>query len=115
MAVGVSANLVPLTPEKQQYYDIEKTIKNYPDCKYIVVYGERSNGKSYSALKYCIKMFYQSGGTSSFGYIRRWTDDIKSSNMEQVFKSLRTNEKGDNAIAEVTKGEYNDVEYKTRI
>ena len=99
---------------KQQYYDIEKTIKNYPDCKYIVVYGERSNGKSYSALKYCIKKFYQSGGTSSFGYIRRWTDDIKSSNMEQVFKSLRNNEKGDNAIAEVTKGEYNDVEYKTR-
>lgn len=102
---------------KQQYYDIEKTIKNYPDCKYIVVYGERSNGKSYSNLKHNTKEFYNSlttGDYRAFGYIRRWTDDIRSSNMEQVYKSLRDNEKHENAISEVTKGEYNDVEYKSR-
>lgn len=99
---------------KQEYYDIEKTIKKYPDCHYYIVFGERSNGKSYSALKHCVKDFIESGYKKAFAYIRRWTDDIRSSNMDQVFKSLQQNEKNENAIADLSNGLYNTVVYKTK-
>ena len=103
-----------------QYYDIRKTIKNYCYdkmilmCRYLIVFGERSNGKSYSALSYIIEEFYNSNFTRSAGYIRRWKDDITSSNMQEVFKSVIQNDNGDNNIEKITKGEYNTVVYKQR-
>lgn len=99
---------------KQQYYEIRKTIKKFPDARYLVIFGERSNGKSYSALSYAVEMFYVSGFTKAFGYLRRWTDDVKQSNMQQVFKSLMCNDKGENEIEKVTGGKYNHVTYKSR-
>ena len=33
-----------------KFYDIKNVIKQVPDAKYYVVFGERSNGKTYSMI-----------------------------------------------------------------
>ena len=96
------------------YYDVTKLIKKHPDCLYYIIYGERSNGKSYSILKYLLTEFYESGYTKAFGYLRRWKDDIVSSLMNQVFKSLKCDDFKRNIIVDITKGEYNEVVIKDR-
>lgn len=106
--------------EKQRYYNIANTIKSHCiingelNCRYLIVFGERSNGKSYSALSYIIEKFYKSGFTESAGYIRRWKEDATSTNMNEVFKSIIDNDDHTNHIMELTKGEYNTVVYKNR-
>ena len=38
--------------KKFEFYDIRHLLKDYPKAYYYVVFGERSNGKTYSALDY---------------------------------------------------------------
>ena len=101
-------------PSKRKYYSFKRLMEQYPDCQYYIIYGERSNGKSYSILELMVEEFYNSGYTHAFGYIRRVDEDIKLSNASQVFKSLKCNDDGVNRIEEITKGEYNDVFVKSR-
>lgn len=96
------------------YYNFEKLITAYPDALYYIIYGERSNGKSYSILRYLTKMFYESNFTKSFAYLRRWKEDITGVLMNQVFKSLKCNDLKKNVIEEITNKEYNDVIVKDR-
>ena len=62
---------------KIKYYDVETIVKKIPDAHYYVIIGERSNGKTYSILKYCLKEYFEKG--SEFVYIRRFDEDIKFS------------------------------------
>ena len=41
-----------------QYYEFKRTFELHPDAQYYIIYGERSNGKSYSALKFLIEEFF---------------------------------------------------------
>lgn len=97
-----------------KYYSLKRLLELHPDCQYYIVYGERSNGKSYSALSYTLEEFYKSNFTKSFGYIRRYTEDVRMSNMTQVYKSLKCNDNKENEIEKITNGEYNDVIYKNK-
>ena len=66
-----------------EFYDIRRTLKDYPNAKYFMVYGERSNGKTYSALDYAIERFAKSG--DQFAYLRRWGEDIRPKNLGTLF------------------------------
>ena len=101
-------------PKKLKYYSLKRLLDLHPECLYYFVYGERSNGKSYSALEYTLEEFYNSGFTKSYGYLRRYTEDVRMSNMQQVYKSLKDNDNHINRIKEITNDEYNDVIYKNR-
>ena len=94
---------------KSKYFDIKNTLKQAPDCKYYVIFGERSNGKSYSTLSYFIEDFFKSGFKKAFAYLRRWREDIKIANLNEVFKSIESNDNGINNIELITKGQYNHV------
>ena len=39
-------------PSKRKYYSFKRLMEQYPDCQYYIIYGERSNGKSYSILEH---------------------------------------------------------------
>lgn len=102
-------------PKKRKYYSFKRLLEQFPDCKYYIIYGERSNGKSYSILEHLVEEFYNSGYTHAFGYIRRVDEDIKLSNASQVFKSLCDNDDHVNRVEEITNGEYNWVIVKSRM
>jgi hypothetical protein len=86
-----------------KYYSLDKILKKNAD--YNIIFGERSNGKTYAALCYCIKQYYETGG--EFAYLRRWKEDIIGKRAANIFAALESN----NAIAEITNGEYTRVRY----
>lgn len=66
-----------------KYYEIRNTIRRYPEAMYYAIYGERSNGKTYSSLDYCLENYFKYG--EQFAYVRRWGEDIKRKEMTQLF------------------------------
>lgn len=89
---------------KNKYWDGSK-IEKIP-AQYRLIFGERSNGKTYWNLKRHIAMYVKHGW--QFAYIRRWADDIKARKMQQLFDALCRN----NEISKITDGRWNGIRYK---
>ncbi|MBD5232338.1 MAG: phage DNA encapsidation protein [Bacteroidales bacterium] len=90
---------------KPKYYDISHLVRDYPDAYYYVAFGERSNGKTYSALDYALERYYSSG--EQFAYIRRFGQDIKKKNLQNLLSSHIENGR----IEKLSKGEFSLVDY----
>ena len=90
---------------KIKYYDIKSLITRIPDAHYYMVIGERSNGKTYSILLYCLERYFKYG--EEFVYIRRFDEDIKFKRGNKVFDNLINNK----VIEKLSHGEWNDVFY----
>lgn len=95
--------------EKITFYNIRKTIEAYPEAKYYMVYGERSNGKTFSALEYALDEYL--ANDSQFAIIRRYIEDFRGGNALRFFNGFIENEFRGNIIEKKTKGEYNNVYY----
>lgn len=72
---------------------------------YNVIFGKRSNGKTYDLLKKGLKNYYKYGTQTA--YIRRWREDFKGKNGESLFQALIAN----GEIAEITEGKWTTVKY----
>ena len=59
---------------KVKWYDVSTIYKKGAD--YTIAYGQRSGGKTYSALRLCLKEF--KSAKKRFVYLRRWTDDVNT-------------------------------------
>lgn len=88
-----------------EYYDVRKTIKAYPNAFYYLIYGERSNGKTYSAIDYAVERYHKTG--EQFAYIRRFGEDIKKKNLGTLFNGHVENGR----ISEITHGDWSSVDY----
>lgn len=91
--------------KKFNYYEIRKLFKDYPNALYYVIFGERSNGKTYSSLDYALERYAKTG--EQFAYLRRWGEDIKKKNLSTLFDGHSANGR----VEELTHGEYNVVDY----
>lgn len=90
--------------KKNKYWDINP-IKAIP-AQYRIIYGERSNGKTYGVLKDAIKAYIDKG--EQFAYVRRWPDDIKMRKMSQLFESHKANRE----FSTLSDGKWNGVKYR---
>lgn len=88
------------------YYRLDNILKY--NALYNVIFGERSNGKSFSVLELGISDYLD--GKGSIGIVRRWTEDIIGNRGAATFSSLV--EKG--KIAKLSKGRWTDVYYYSR-
>lgn len=88
---------------KTTYYSPKNILSK--DCTYNVIFGERSNGKTYSILKYAVQNFFETGGTLAI--VRRWKEDITGRRASDIFSAL--NENGE--IKKLSGGEYDGVTY----
>lgn len=70
--------------KKPHFYNIRDMMKMYPEAKYYLAIGERSNGKTYSSLDYALERFSLTQ-TEQFAYIRRFGEDIKPAQMQKLF------------------------------
>ena len=91
--------------KKFEFYDITKIMRDYPDAYYYVVFGERSNGKTYSALSYAVSRYVKSG--EQFAYLRRFGEDIRPKNLSNLFSGHVEN----GFISSATGGDFNLVDY----
>jgi hypothetical protein len=86
-----------------KYYTTAKIDKK--DATYNVIFGERSNGKTFALLKKSLTEYAKTGG--QFAYVRRWKEDITGRRASQLFTGIN-NEK---VVEKLTRGEFKGVHY----
>ena len=82
---------------KVNYYDITNMLKT--KAQYMMLLGQRANGKSYQAKKTCIEDFINNG--NKFVYLRRWQADIKTKDITKYFADV--------PIKKLSKGKYTGI------
>lgn len=87
-----------------QFYSLKNILK--AKAHYNLIIGERSNGKTFAALKYALERNAKRG--EQFAYIRRWKEDLTLKRRNQLFDGL----KSENVISKITKGVFDDVRIK---
>lgn len=90
---------------KEKFYDstdIDKT-----DATYRIIIGLRSNGKTYCLIRKAITTFFKEGRASA--YVRRYGEDLKPNNIGKLLEPHK------DLIRKLSKGKYNDYEFRTGI
>lgn len=87
--------------KKSIYFDVDKLLKEKPNARYYFLLSGRAKGKTFGVLrragKDCAK------GLGMFAYIRRYDEEIKTKNIQELFSPQN--------IDEMTKGKYNKIAY----
>ena len=86
-----------------KYYSLENILKT--ESIYNMIIGERSNGKTYSVLKYGVERFYN--GKGQLAIVRRWKEDFIGKRGATMFDGLVSN----GEISRITGGQWNGVYY----
>ena len=90
---------------KSKFYTLDNILKENAD--YNIIYGERSNGKTTAVLSYALRDYINSGYKNQLAIIRRWEEDFKGKNGQQMFENIVAL----NWVSEWTKGKYNAIYY----
>lgn len=72
---------------KKKFYDLKPLLDT--GCNWMILYGMRSNGKSYAVKKHIIEDALKG---KNFVYLRRWSEDIKTASVEAYFDDMPFNE-----------------------
>lgn len=86
-----------------KFYDTKNIDRK--NCAYNIIFGERSNGKTYALLKKGLENYWNEGG--QFSYVRRWKEDITGRRAQRLFSGLNENQE----IEKITEGEFTGVHY----
>lgn len=83
-------------PKKIDFYRLDRIDKE--DATYSMIFGERSNGKTYAVLERILDNYLKKSEQGAI--IRRWEDDFKRKRGSQFFDGLVNNGKLQNTIWE---------------
>lgn len=86
--------------EKLKYYDKKPILAL--GAEYNIIYGERSNGKTYAALETGLEDFFK--GEGFIVYVRRYADEIQPAYMKTLFSPFD--------IEKMSGGKYNHISYR---
>ena len=90
-----------MAKKKSHYFEVEKLLKEKPKARYYFILSGRSKGKTYSVLRNALTD--QSRGRGLFDYIRRYDEEIKQRNLQELFSAQN--------IEKITKGQYNKISF----
>lgn len=90
---------------KDKFYRLDNILSYNAD--YNMIYGERSNGKTTAVLEYAIDDHIESGYNNQLAIVRRWEEDFKGKNGQQMFENIVAL----GWVKDKTKGKYNAVYY----
>lgn len=96
-------SLLKRKKDTPKYYSLDNILSKNAD--YNIIFGERSNGKTYAALKYGLERYIKTG--EQMAYIRRWREDLRGKRAENLF----ANHVANGLIEELTDGKFNEVFY----
>ena len=88
-----------------KYYSLNKI--NKKNATYNVIFGERSNGKTYATLKQVLENYFSNG--SQFAYIRRWSVDVQPKRMNNLFNAIIE----DGYLEKLSGGKFTAIFYRT--
>lgn len=93
---------------KMAFYTLDNILKR--NARYYMIFGERSNGKSFAVLLRALTRYIKEGVQTA--YIRRWDIEIKGKRASQVWDNLVHDANGKNHIEELSNGEWNNVYWR---
>ena len=85
------------------FYRLDEILSR--NCQYNIIFGERSNGKTYAALEYGLRRYIEHG--EKMAYVRRWKEDYRGKRGQALFAGHEDT----GLISQLTKGEYGRVKY----
>ena len=88
---------------KQKFYSLKNILSK--GAQYNVIFGERSNGKTYSVLKLGLENFVKDH--KQLAIVRRWQDDYTGKRGQTMFDALVSN----GEIRKLTGGEWTGIYY----
>lgn len=83
------------------YYSLKEILKR--KAHYNVIFGERSNGKTYAVLLHALGIYAKTG--KQLAIIRRYREDFRGKRGQELFHGIVTN----GEVERITKGEYSGV------
>ena len=86
-----------------KYYDLNNILAK--NAQYNVIFGERSNGKTFAALKYGLEQYAENKKQTAI--IRRWREDFTGKRGATMFDALVSA----GVVKTLTNGEWTDVYY----
>lgn len=89
------------------FYSLDKILAE--DAHYNLIYGQRSNGKSFSVEELGLKNYIDYG--EQMAIIRRYDVDFQGKRGQGVFEHFIHNEYRGNIVSEITGGEWTDIYY----
>lgn len=89
--------------KNNKFYSLDNIKKT--GATYNVIFGERSNGKTYSVLLEGLKEYVKNGG--QLAIVRRWKEDITGRRASDIFTALNSN----NEVEKLTNGKYHGISY----
>lgn len=92
--------------KENQYYSLTEI--NKKKAQYNVIFGERSNGKTYAVLNQILENYVKKGEKGA--YIRRYREDMRGLSAQMLFAGIVAN----GVIEKLTDGMYNTVTYYQR-
>lgn len=93
---------------KLEYYSLLPILKKGKDCKYYMIFGQRSNGKTYAVLEYILKQHIESGYRHQGAILRRQREDFVGKRGKTMWDNLLPR------ISELTNFRYNSIKYVGR-
>lgn len=105
--------------KKQSFFRLNNILKK--NAHYNIIYGERSNGKTFSVLELALFGCHDDGinlngyldDGSQTAIIRRWDIDFKGDGGSELFNNFVNNEIKGNIIEQKTKGKWNSVYFRS--
>lgn len=94
----------PVDKNDDEFYSLDEIKKI--GAQYNLIFGKRSNGKTYACLKEGLKKYCKTG--KQMGYIRRYREDFVGKRGSVLFEALVS----DGVIAQLTKGKWTRVKYQ---
>lgn len=87
-----------------EFYSYEPILKR--NATYNVIFGERSNGKTYGGLDYAIDQYFN-GNRGELAIIRRWQEDIRGNRASGMFNGIMEND----LVSKYSNGEFEGIHY----
>lgn len=88
---------------RQKFYSLKNILSK--NAVYNVIFGERSNGKTYAVLKYGIERYLKNG--EQLAIVRRWQDDFTGKRGQTMYDAIVAN----NEIFAMSDGMWSSVYY----
>lgn len=106
--IDIISGRTKCAPEDYISEHLKDILEKYPDVKYYVLYGQRSNGKTFGCLWHCLEEYVKYG--NEMAYIRRTDEDLRGQRGDELFSAL---EKA-GIIKQLTNGKWDGVAYYAR-
>lgn len=97
---------------RNEFYQLDRIFASCPEALYYVIWGERSNGKTFAVCEYGIDKYFATG--DQMAVLRRLDANFVGKYGATMFDNFIYNQTRGNIIEQKSKGRWNAIKYQSR-